>query len=348
MTNRNRGSRVFITGWASFMKRVLAAFLCLSIFTLVGCQRHDVASGNAPVRIGVLNTPNDVAVARHLGYFKEAFPGRKISFITFDSGVDANKALMSGGVDFATMGDTNGVVALSAGIPVRLLWINEICGANEALVARDGCKIHCLEDVAGKTIATPFASTSHYSLMIALKQAGLTHKVRLLDMDTQNIVAAWQRGNIDAAYTWQPTLTELLKNGQVLIDSSDLGKKGVQTGNITLVREAILQERPDDARRFTEAVAKAHRLRASDPAKAVAAAAAQTGISVAEAKTQVAGTTWLTQAEMYRQDGLGTPSHPGAFTRAMMRTGQFMHQQQTVSTAPTLSEFSTFIDTGGK
>jgi len=151
-----------------FIRFILVDLLMILTFSLVSCSSNDNLQTNE-IRIGILNTPNDVAVARNKNYFQKAFPNKKITFITFDSGVDANKALMSGGVDFATMGDTNGIVALTAGIPVKLLWINEICGSNECLIVRKNSGIKSIADLKGKKIATPFASTSHYSLMITLR-----------------------------------------------------------------------------------------------------------------------------------------------------------------------------------
>ena len=63
----------------------------------------------------------------------------------------------------------------------------------------------------------PFASTSHYSLLNALKQAGLKESdVKLLDLEPNDIHAAWKRGDIDAAYVWYPELNNLVKDGKIL------------------------------------------------------------------------------------------------------------------------------------
>ncbi|KRO00052.1 aliphatic sulfonates family ABC transporter periplasmic ligand-binding protein [Companilactobacillus kimchiensis] len=320
--------------------------LMILTFSLVSCSSNDNLQTNE-IRIGILNTPNDVAVARNKNYFQKAFPNKKITFITFDSGVDANKALMSGGVDFATMGDTNGIVALTAGIPVKLLWINEICGSNECLIVRKNSGIKSIADLKGKKIATPFASTSHYSLMITLRNAGLENKVKLLDMDTQNIVAAWKRGNIDAAYTWQPTLSQLQNNGQVLTDSSDLFKKGYSTANITLVSKVFLKAHPNEVRKVVQVLAKTHRLRKDNYQMTVESAAKQTGISQSDAAKQIKGTKWISLNEEYSKDYLGNEQEPGQFILAMQRAGKFMYGQQTISYAPSLKQFQEFVYAGG-
>lgn len=317
--------------------------LLIAGILLGGCQSKIAADTPNEIRIGVLNTPNDVAVARQLGYFQTAFPKQKIKFITFDSGVDANKALLAGGVDFATMGDTNGVVALAAGIPVQLCWINEICGANEALVVRKQSGIKSIHDLVGKKIATPFASTAHYSLMVALEQAGIRDQVTLLDLDTQNIVAAWQRGNIDAAYTWQPTLSQLLLEANILVDSAALAKTGNSTGNITLVRQDFARQQPRLTQQFIEVLDRAHQLRQTDYAQTVRAAAKQTGISVADAKLQMNGTSWPGITAEFSPQYLGNQNTVGQFVKEMQQTGVFMARQQTIGQAPTLRQFDQFI-----
>lgn len=329
-----------------FKKYTLVILIFFILISLSGCSSKGEAK-SSEIKIRILNTPNDVAVARNKNYFKEKFPNRKITFITFDSGVDANKALMSGGVDFATMGDTNGIVALTAGIPAKLLWINEMCGANECLIVKKGLGIQSIADLRGRKIATPFASTSHYSLMITLKKFGLEHKVKLLDMDTQNIVAAWKRGNIDAAYTWQPTLSQLQIDGKVLLDSSDLSRNGYSTGNITLVSNSFLNHHPKDVKKFVSVLTKAHHLRKNNYSVAVKAAASQTGISEKDADKQMRGTKWPSLKEEYSSNYLGRKGNLGKFIIEMQKASKFMHSQQTISYTPTLKQFERFVYLGG-
>lgn len=50
------------------------------------------------------------------------------------------------------MGYTNGVVALSTGIPVNLIWIHEILGTNEALVVPDSRDVKDIKDLKGKKL----------------------------------------------------------------------------------------------------------------------------------------------------------------------------------------------------
>ncbi len=319
------------------MKSILRLGLILLLF-LSGC--HHQAEPTATIRIGILQVPDDVAITRQKGYFATLAKRQhvRIRYVTFDSGVDANKALMSGAIDCASMGDTNALVALSAGIDAKLVWLNSVIGNNEALVAKTGRSINTLGDLRGKTIATPFASTSHYSLMMTLKQHHLLHQVTLLDMDTQDIVAAWHRGNIDAAYTWQPTLSELEKTGTLLTDSAAQSRSGNTTANVLLMRNTFLTTHPRQAQGILDALNAAHHLYQRDPQEALQAAAKQTGITPQAAQQQL-GTSQLPTASQQRS----TTYLGGDFRRALLQTGRFMTQQQTIAKAPTAAQLSAFI-----
>lgn len=322
------------------MNRLKLLLVAALVMLLAGCRPQAHAQPKETIRIGILQVPDDVAIARQRGYFAAWARQHhvRIQYVPFDSGVDANKALMSGAVDAASMGDTNALVALSAGIDVRLVWLNSVIGDNEALVAKPG--IHSIQDLRGKTIATPFASTSHYSLMMVLKKAGLLHHVTLLDMDTQDIVAAWQRGNIDAAYTWQPTLSALTKTGTVLTDSEAQAQAGNTTANVMLFRTAFLRDHPALAQGVLSVLNRAHQLYQAHPQVALAAAAKQTGLTTKQAQQQVGSSTMPTakqQRTLLR----------GEFLDALQRTGQFEASQQTIARAPSRRALLRFIE-GGK
>ncbi|QPS01782.1 hypothetical protein I6G68_01535 [Aerococcus urinae] len=113
------------------------------------------------VRIAYLRVPNDELLAMSQGKLKNKLAeiGVKAKFVEFDSGVEANKALASGSIDYASMGITNAVVALAKQIPTELIWVHELLGETEGLVVKDS--INSLSDLAGQTLATTFASTSH-------------------------------------------------------------------------------------------------------------------------------------------------------------------------------------------
>ena len=59
--------------------------------------------------------------------------------------------------------------------------------------------------------------------------------MQLVDLQPQAILAAWKRGDIDAAYTWLPTLDELRETGTHLITSRELAEDGKPTLDLGVV-----------------------------------------------------------------------------------------------------------------
>lgn len=94
-------------------------------------------------------------------------------------------------------------------------------------MVRNGSHIDAPKDLIGKTIATPFVSTSHYSLLGALKHWGLdTKQVKVVNLQPAEIAAAWKRGDIDGAFVWSPALGEIRKTGKTLTDAAQVAQWG--------------------------------------------------------------------------------------------------------------------------
>ena len=53
--------------------------------------------------------------------------------------------------------------------------------------------------------------------------------VRILNLRPPEIAAAWERGNIDATYIWDPVLAKVKKSGTVVASAGDLARRGKAT-----------------------------------------------------------------------------------------------------------------------
>ncbi len=127
-----------------------------------------------------------------------------------------------------------------------MIWILEDIADGEQLVARNGSGVKSVADLKGKKVATPFVSTSHYQLLAALADAGLSQKdVQVLNLRPSEIAAAWERGDIDAAFVWDPALAKIKANGTVIASSGDIGKKGKPTFDAIIVERAWADKNKD-------------------------------------------------------------------------------------------------------
>ena len=157
--------------------------------------------------------------------------GYKVTFRKLASGADVIRALASGSVQIGEAGSAPIASGLSQGLDIQLFWILDNINDAEALVVRNGSGIKTLADLKDKRIAVPFVSTSHFHTLLALEHAKLDPRtVKILNLRPPEIAAAWERGDIDATFIWDPVLAKVKKNGHVLITS---GKIAEQTGKAT-------------------------------------------------------------------------------------------------------------------
>ncbi len=200
-----------------------------------------IAAGSLPWAGGAIAQAKEVTIAHqdmmvpwryaHATKEVEKTTGYKINYRKFGGGGDVIRAMASGQVHIGEAGSAPIAAALSQGLPLQLIWILDDIGAAEVLVARNGSGIESLADLKGKKIGVPFTSTTHFHTMVALEAAKVDPgSVRVLNMRPPEIAAAWERGDIDATFIWEPVLSRVLSNGKPLITSGEIAK---QTGKAT-------------------------------------------------------------------------------------------------------------------
>ena len=205
-------------------------------------------------------------------------------------------------------------------IPYKVAFVLDVAGDNEALVARNGTGVNTIAELKGKRVATPFASTAHYSLLAALAQNGLSPSdVQLVDLQPQAILAAWDRGDIDAAYTWLPTLDDLRKTGKDLITSRQLAKDGKPTLDLGVVADEFAAAHPEVVDTWRQQEARALDVINDDPAAAAKAIAAEIGLSPRRRRgTAQAGRVPDSRPRSPRRNGLA-PKGSRATSRSTCR-----------------------------
>lgn len=186
--------------------------------------------------------------------------GVEIDWRQFSSGGDISTALASGNVPVGVIGSTGIAAAATRGVDFQLFWILDNIGKSEALVARNGSGIEKPADLVGKKVAVPFVSTSHFHLLVGMEKVwGIDPKqVQILNMKPPQIMAAWQRGDIDAAYVWPPALTQLLADGTVISDSEQVGAASVPTFDGLVVASDFAESHKHFMTEFTKALAAAY------------------------------------------------------------------------------------------
>lgn len=299
---------------------LLTAALALAASATTACGSGGDAAGDSAgrttVRIAYQAIPNADLVVKNQKLLEQALPEVDVKWVKFESGGDVNTAVIAGSVDLGLAGSSPVTKGLSAplNIPYKVVWIHDLIGDNEALVAKPG--IGSVKDLVGKKVATPFGSTAHYSLLAALTAAGVEPStVQTIDLQPQDTLAAWTRGDIDAAYVWTPTLSELTKDGKVLISSRELAKQGKPTADLGVVTNAFAAKHPEVVTAWIKAQDKAVAQARTAPDEAAKSIGAELGLPTEEAKRQLSELVLLSAKEQTGPDYLGTPGAPASWRR---------------------------------
>lgn len=332
------------------LKALGAAVASLLLVTLAACSGGASGSTGAPaskvIRIAYQKFPSGDLVVKNQGLLEKALPDYRIEWKAFDSGASINTAFVAKSIDIAAIGSSPVARGLSQplNLPYKVAFILDVAGDNEALVASNASGVTSVEGLRGKKVATSFASTAHYSLLAALKQAVLSASdVTLVDLEPQDILAAWKRGDIDAAYTWLPTLDELRKTGKTLIASKQLATAGKPTLDLGVVSDEFIAAHPDAVKAWRAAEAQALTTIKSDADAASRAIGAELGLSPADAAAQLKQGVYLTPKELTSAPWLGTQDSGGKISSYLHDAAAFLAEQKQIPAAPDQSVFDNAI-----
>ncbi len=257
----------------------------------------------------------------------------------FDSGAGVLRALASGDVQIGNIGSSPLAVAAAQKLPIEAFLLASQLGNSEALVVKKN--ITSPNDLIGKRIAVPFISTTHYSLLAALKHWGIKpSQVQLVNLQPPAIIAAWQRGDIDGAYVWAPAVNELEKEGKVLTDSAEVGSWGSPTLDVWVVRKDFAEQHPEIVTAFARSAINAQQAYLNNPDSwlkqpdNLSKLSRLSGVPEAQVPGLVKGNTYLTAQQQVEQ--LGKPVN-----KAIVDTAQFLKAQGRVPQAD--NDYSSYV-----
>jgi taurine transport system substrate-binding protein len=307
--------------------------------------RRARAATPSEVRIGTFDETNPTAILQAQGTLDSEM-GAKAVWKDVGSGGAFNTIAAADGIDIGLgLGTSPAAAGIAQGIPYQVIAMcDNIAGAEEMTVRRSA-NIKKPSDFIGKTVATPFGSTSNFRLAGFLTVHHLLGKVKVVYMSPADLVAAWTRGQIDAAYVWPPAKSKLLSNGgEVYHTYKQMDAAGYVIGDLIAVRTAFAEQYPETVVAFLKAYGKAVDLYTTDKQKAVALVAKATALSPAEAEADMAEYEFISLRGSLSKSWLGAPGKPGRLGSVMHRTAGFLHGQKSIASVPSLAVFEKGIN----
>ncbi len=313
---------------------------------LIGTAALALTAGAAlaeDVIIGHFGNPTPMQVARAEGKF-DAATGWTIEWRQFGSGTEVIAAMASGDVQLAELGSSPLSIGTSQGLEIELFMIAEGIGTAESLIARNGSGITTLEDLVGKSVAVPVGSTAHYSLMGALAHAGIAESdVTIVNLPADQIAAAWDTEQVDAAFIWEPVQNQILQTGTFIVGADQIAGWGFPTFDGWVVNTEFAAAHPDEMVAFAKTFNEQNLAYLADPAAwtadsaQVATIAEMTGAAADQVPAILQGFTFIPLA-----DQLGAAWLGGAAAN-MKTTADFLVTAGRIDAA--IDDYSAFVNT---
>ena len=195
--------------------------------------------------------PTDIAEKEK--YFQKM--GIDVEIKTVRGGTDATLALISRSADFGVMSVEHLLKAAVKGKNLKLVaTINQYPGFALIVSSKASNRIKTVKDLKNKKVATSSPGGAfHIALTYILKKNGVREsEVQMIPLQLEAVVPAIEQGQIDAAMTLEPYVTQLVerKSASVLVDlrsgaiaDSLYGGKYIQAGLVT--REDVISANPE-------------------------------------------------------------------------------------------------------
>lgn len=332
----------------SFIILGIMAFMTVfkpkSNLSIEAWQRNNNSLPNE-VRIGYIVSPNGELLAKANGAVEKRFPNTKIYWEKFNSGLEIITALSDGLIDMGTIGTPPAALGIANNMHYKVYYLDDIIGASEALVVKKDLGINSINDLRGKKIATTFNSTSHFSLINALKLNKINLKdVTIIDMKMPDINGAWERYEIDAAYAWEPTKSKLIsEGGEVLITSADLAKQGVITGEVGIVQNDFAGKYPNFLKDYISVLNNSVHQYRDKQQESAAALSKELGLPIDETLRLMYEITVLDAKDQTNPKYIGTKNNPGGLAKILKDTGDYLASYNGIKSSPDLSVYQQAI-----
>ena len=263
--------------------------------------------------------------------------GYKVSYRKLGSGAEVARALASGAIHIGEAGSSPFASAISQGVPIEVFWILDNINDAEALVARNGSGVNTLADLKGKKIGLPYVSTTHFHALVALQDAGVDPKtVQILNLRPPEILAAWERGDIDATFVWDPALAKVKQSGKVIVTSGQIAAKtGKATFDALAVNKSFAKANDAFLAQFVQVLADADKAYTGNKAAwtadspQVRAIAKWSGAEAPTVPASLALYAFVPPAEQASAQWLGG-GKDSVVARSLAATAAFLKEQGTI------------------
>ena len=289
---------------ATGRKAAGSAFLALCLLLTAPPARAET------LRLGYESwvAPGPFFIALEMGWFDEE--GVSVELVNIEDVRIRASALATGEVDAITANIDEAILHLAADGELRFVFAIAESSGGDGVIANDDIKDTA--DLRGQTVAVQPGTSRQFYLNALLREAGLQETdITTVAKAPGEAGLAFERGEVDAAVTWQPWLarTALMEHGRVLTDSS---KQPGLLVEMVVARGEVLEKRRQEFqalyRAWLRAIAWAQK-NPNDSAEIIAAGIGRWLRNDKVVKQMLEGIAWYDGP--MNESFFGTTANPG-------------------------------------
>lgn len=173
------------------------------------------------IRIGFQKSSTLIAILKTNGELEKALAplGVTVTWHEFTSGLPLLEAINIGSVDFgADVADTVPIFAQAAGAKLAYVAEEAASPSAQAILVPTSSPIQTLADLRGRKVAVTKGAGSHYLLLVALANAGLSFKdISAAYLTPADGRTAFIGNSVDAWVAWDPFLSSTLRQSEARV-----------------------------------------------------------------------------------------------------------------------------------
>jgi NitT/TauT family transport system substrate-binding protein len=268
----------------------------------------------------------------------------RLKFVPFDAGVTAIAELRSGALQaISGVGNPPVVGALGNGTGVTVVIAQSFDA--DALIVPPAVK--SAQDLVGKSVGVLTGSSEDFELRGWLDHEGLTGKVKVVGLESEQAVAAgYLSGALQAGYVQAGPEAQLVaKGGHALTDAQKIAELGIPGINVVAVADSAIKSHPDLVQKYVCAeVAATRDLTGPQADKYLTQAAGVQGVPANLIVQATHKFPFIPLDQQLRWLG-ATPHDPGSpLVDAYAQTAKFLVGQGRIESVPPRSLLAQHVD----
>jgi len=216
--------------------RQLCVLACLALsLALSGCMRQPETALRIGTNVWIGSEP--LYLARELGRLDP----HAVQLVEYPSASEVLRAFRNEAIDGMVISLDELFGLAVDGLKPRVVLVVDVSHGADVVVGRPGMRT--MRDLAGKSVAVEGGALGAFVLSRALALAGMQPgDVKVVHLESNEQPAAFERGQVDGAVTFDPYRSQLLKAGAAtLFDSTQIPGEIV---DLLAVRASVLEKRP--------------------------------------------------------------------------------------------------------